>query len=109
MSWMPISHIAALCATRFPPCLYRVVPANAGTHNPKRRLFKKGISNVPKTRRHGVWVPARASLGRDDESAQHRQRDHIVAMANAAFENGVFEFEFEAAGGADAADGGEGA
>jgi hypothetical protein len=36
-----------------------------------RPLFKKGISNVPKTTL-GVWVPVRASLGRDGELTPHR-------------------------------------
>ena len=45
----------------------RVVPANAGTHNHRRQLLKE--SRQPSRQdnnRRGVWVPARASLGRDD-------------------------------------------
>src|SRR4051812_19380790 len=39
--------------------------------------------------------------------AQHRQRDHVIAMTDGALEHGVLEFELEAAGRADAALGGE--
>src|ERR1700690_2902079 len=42
-------------------------------------------------------------------STQHRQFDHVIAMANAALEHGVFEFEPESARRADAADGRESA
>jgi hypothetical protein len=35
-----------------------VVPANAGTHHPWRRLFWTASTASLKTRAHGVWVPA---------------------------------------------------
>src|SRR4051812_37590370 len=35
-----------------------VVPAKAGTHNPWHCLLRKASAPSPKTRAHGVWVPA---------------------------------------------------
>ncbi len=47
-----------------------VVPAKAGTQNHRRWLRQKASNCAPKTIGHGVWVPARASLGRDDGGAE---------------------------------------
>jgi len=35
-----------------------VVPAKAGTHNPERQLFWKGVGLRALMRHHAVWVPA---------------------------------------------------
>src|SRR3954453_17332483 len=45
----------------------------------------------------------------DEVSAKYRQHDHIIGVANASFENGILQLEFEPAGGADTAFGGKGA
>jgi hypothetical protein len=36
----------------------RVVPANAGTNNHRRRLLQKGIGHSASLMNHAVWVPA---------------------------------------------------
>ena len=49
----------------------QVVPAKAGTHNPWRFLLRKASTPVPKTQRHGVWVPAFAGTTRGEVVARH--------------------------------------
>src|SRR5450631_1802395 len=39
---------------------------NAGTHNLPHLLIAEGVCHTAKTRVLGVWILARASLGRDD-------------------------------------------
>src|SRR6478752_4692841 len=53
-----------------------------------------------------VQLVVRARLCR---LSQHRQLDHIVGVANASFEDGVFEFAFEAGSGTNATLGGKSA
>src|SRR6202035_2021356 len=50
---LPVGHQLRLVQAQF-----RVVPANAGTHN-RRRLLEQGpLAAVRKPRVRGVWVPA---------------------------------------------------
>ncbi len=45
-----------------------VVPAKAGTHSHRLSLVRRdGRSSSIKSKRRWLWIPARASLGRDDE------------------------------------------
>ena len=43
-----------------------VVPAKAGTHSHRRSLVRRGGCSSIKSKRRRLWIPARASLGRDD-------------------------------------------
>src|SRR6267142_6077795 len=65
-----------------------------------------------------LWIPARASLGRDDgwgcrysvlTSAPNRQRNHVIRVTNGPLQHRVLQLVFKAVGGTDAALGGEGA
>src|ERR1700687_3923486 len=50
------------------------------------------------------WTPTMSALAMTREPlSPHRQLDHVIGMVDAALENGVLEFEFEAAGGPDTA------
>jgi hypothetical protein len=55
-----------------------VVPAKAGTHNHRPLLACKAGCHRAKTRGRGVWVPARASLGRDDGRREFARLDPLA-------------------------------
>src|SRR6266852_3296627 len=61
------SQCCVCCLTFESSC---VVPAKAGTHSHRRLLGQKASASAPKMIGHGVWIPARASLGRDDERVE---------------------------------------
>jgi hypothetical protein len=44
-----------------------VVPANAGTHTPRQSIQAPLAADPCNNTGLWLWVPARASLGRDDE------------------------------------------
>ena len=63
----------------------RVVPANAGTHNPRRLLgdatAQQGDLHHPHYRRHGVWVPAFAGTTlRDHQSGAALSPRELVSL-----------------------------
>src|SRR6202790_4676158 len=97
----PVSQIQGTSTTRFPGKGHTVIASAA----------KQSMACTPEE----TWIASAQSRyptrndKNDDVSAQHRQLGHIIAMANAALENGALEFNLEAARRADAALGREGA
>src|ERR1035437_6300718 len=44
---------------------------------PAALVVAEGVRHNAPTIGHGVWIPARASLGRDDDVSGHWDRDHF--------------------------------
>src|SRR5665811_1688198 len=79
--------------------------AGRGSHRESESVERAPTPALPRKREREKTALAATTIS----LAQHRQHDHIIAVADAALEDGIFELVFEAAGRADAALGGKSA